>query len=314
MAPTGRSGANDAEMTGMKSEDTIANADTDALGEPIGLIEVVEMEPLEPAAYSPEAYPYENGSWFRWWYVPAVVAPLAGATAAFVLLRRRRRESAPIAKYKAAVKQSREWLNTVRSRKAARSAVSALQQGAATVRESARNLPDTAVALRDRSGEIVGVLVTSAAAQQTTQGVRGAVNSLTSFWTKNTPNAKQSAREQGRWALKVSNKARRNLWGWYSLGQVQKVAQSRAEKANKAIKPVVQAARINAAKNAARVAMRTNRTAKRANQRARRAANRTQAFAFGALVTATLTYARAWRRRMMEREMRETAGGRMVRD
>src|SRR5579871_5508780 len=181
MAPTGRSGANDAEITGMESEDTIPGAETDALGEPIEMIEVVELETLEPGALGPESYPEEGATWFRWWYAPAVVAPLAGATAAFVLLRRRRREAAPIATYKAAVKQSRDWLGSVRSSKATQSAVNALQQGAATVRESAKNLPDSAIALRDRSGEIVGVVVTSAAAQQAAQGLRGAVDSLTSF-------------------------------------------------------------------------------------------------------------------------------------
>jgi hypothetical protein len=307
MAPTGRSGANDAEITGMESEDTIAGAETDALGEPIGLIEVVEVETLEPAAFSSEAYPDENAGWFRWWYVPAVVAPLAGATAAFVLLRRRRRDTAPVATYKAAMKQSRDWLDTVRNHKATQSAVNALQQGASTVRESAKNLPGTGLALRDRSGEIVGIVATSAAAQQAAQGVRGAVDSLTGFWNQNAPKAKQSAKEQ----------TRRNLSGWFAAGRTQKIAQSQASKANKALakaKPVVKAAQANATKNAARMAKQTNRTTKRAKKRVRGAVNRTQAFALSALVTATLTYARAWRQRLMEREMRETAGGRMVRD
>jgi hypothetical protein len=307
MAPTGRSGANDAEITGMESEDTIAGAETDALGEPIGLIEVVEVETLEPAAFSSEAYPDENAGWFRWWYVPAVVAPLAGATAAFVLLRRRRRDTAPVATYKAAMKQSRDWLDTVRNHKATQSAVNALQQGASTVRESAKNLPGTGLALRDRSGEIVGIVATSAAAQQAAQGVRGAVDSLTGFWNQNAPKAKQSAKEQ----------TRRNLSGWFASGQALKVAQSQTSKANKALaktKPVVKAAQSNATKNAARMAKQTNRTTKRAKKRVRGAVNRTQAFALSALVTATLTYARAWRQRLMEREMRETAGGRMVRD
>ncbi len=320
MAPTGRSGANDAEFTSFETNDPIADAEADALGEPIGVVDVIELETFEPAASSPADYPYENETWFRWWYVPAVVVPLAGATAAFVLLRRRR-QSAPVSAYKAAVKQSRDWLEAVRGSKATKSAVNALQQGAATVRDSAKSLPDTAVALRDRSGEIVGVLVTSTAAQQAAQGVRGAVDSVSGLWSDNAPKANKATRRQGRNALKTTNATRRGLFAWFVARQARNTAKARAAKVNKAVekaKPALRAAQLNASKNLtkakAQAAARSNRTAKRARKSVNRAVNRTQAFAFGALVTATITYARAWRKRMMEREMRETAGGRMVRD
>lgn len=322
----GKSGASDADMmgtsnmmNGMLGEDAGAlppDLESDALGEPVGVVEVIELETMEPATSAPEQYPDGMGmTWLRWWYVPALAGMAAGGTAAFILLRRRNRKPAPVSAYKAATKQSRDWMEAVRSGKATQSAVKALQQGAASVRESARGLPDTAATLRDRSGELVGVVAASAAAQQAAQGVRGALDSATSFWNSNAPGAKRAAKAR-----------RRGLFGWLAGGKAPRTTASArdaakaqaAKAANRTmdkVKPAIMTAvAIQAAKKAARAKAQTNRAAKRAGKRANQAVSRTRAFAFGALVTATLTYARAWRKRMMEREMRETAGGRMVRD
>ncbi|HEX8035544.1 MAG TPA: hypothetical protein VF510_16925 [Ktedonobacterales bacterium] len=53
-------------------------------------------------------------------------------------------------------------------------------------------------------------------------------------------------------------------------------------------------------------------------QKTRRSVNRgfkqARAFSFGVLVASIVTYVRVWRARLEEREVRETAGGRLVRD
>jgi hypothetical protein len=291
-------------LDGMLGKDAGAlppDVESDALGEPVGVIEAVELESMEAATSAPEQYPEGTGAtWFRWWYVPALAGVAAGGTAAFILLRRRNRKPEAVSAYRAAAKQSRDWMETVRSGKATQSAMKALQQGAASVRESARGLPDTAAALRDRSGELVGAVATSAAAQQAAQGVRGALDSATSFWNSNAP-----------WAKRATKMQRRGLFGWFAGGRTQasKATKAANRTMNKA-KPAMAAAALQASK----ARRQTSRAAKRAGRRANQAVNRTRAFVFGALVTATLTYARAWRKRLMEHEMRETAGGRLERN
>lgn len=58
----------------------------------------------------------------------------------------------------------------------------------------------------------------------------------------------------------------------------------------------------------------TERTAKKTGRKVNRVWKDTRAFTFGMLVTAMLTYIRTWRSRQDEKNLRETAGGRMVRD
>ena len=309
MAPMGKTGASDAGIGNTQDPDSMFGEDTgalpqdvnsDALGEPIGVVEVVELESLEPGVTSREAYPERSGTGFRWWYVPAVVVPAAGVTAAVILLQRRqqRRKSAAMAAYRAAAKQSRDWLEAVRSGKATQSAVKALQQGASSVRESARNLPDTAAALRDRSGELVGAAVASAPAQQAAESARGALNSATRLWNSNAPKTRQTAQVRGRGAFRAADARRRGVFMWFAGGSARKAAATAREAAR--------ARALEANKAASLAAAKTNRVAQRARKRANRAMGRTRAFIFGALVTAIITYARAWRKRLMERE---TAGG-----
>src|SRR5262249_4048004 len=68
------------------------------------------------------------------------------------------------------------------------------------------------------------------------------------------------------------------------------------------------------AKSSAKASRTTRRATMRAKKRANKAFNRTRAFTLGMFVTAMLTYIRMWRQRLLEPEMRETAGGRLVRD
>ncbi|MGZ3668083.1 MAG: hypothetical protein ACXVDA_26770, partial [Ktedonobacterales bacterium] len=62
----------------------------------------------------------------------------------------------------------------------------------------------------------------------------------------------------------------------------------------------------------------TARATRRGMQKTRRSVNRgfkqARAFSFGVLVASIVTYVRVWRARLDERELRETASGRLVRD
>lgn len=98
-------------------------------------------------------------------------------------------------------------------------------------------------------------------------------------------------------------------------GQVQQ-AQVKGALAGMGSKGAVTATKASApvAAKAAVTKAKTQQAAKKSGRQANRAWKNTRAFTFGMLVTATLTYIRTWRSRLDERNLRETAGGRMVRD
>lgn len=308
------------------------DATTDALGEPVDVVEVVEVQTYEPtpSGYDAGEGGAANGFGFRWWMVPAVAVPVAvGATTAVVVLRRRR-QPARVATYNKLVGRSRDWMDVVRGSQATRSASRALAQGVESVRGAAKSLPDTASGWRGSAGDLLGVVATSAAAKQATGTFKGALDSVTGFWNTSAPRARQTLRERGRRAPATVGAARAGILNRFSGGGAQDAASSaketakaraskaaskaanRAGKLSDAAKPVAAAAATAAAVKAARAAKQTNRAAKRAGKRANNAVKRTRAFTFGMLVAATATYWRAWQQRLREKETRETAGGRMV--
>ena len=81
-------------------------------------------------------------------------------------------------------------------------------------------------------------------------------------------------------------------------------------------KGAVSAAKVGApvAAKAVVTKAKTERAAKKTGRKVNRAWKDTRAFTFGMLVTATLTYIRMWQSRLNEKNLRETAGGRLVRD
>jgi hypothetical protein len=97
-------------------------------------------------------YPYfagEEPSGFRWWYIPAIVAPIAAGAAVttVLLLQRRRREELRAAELAAAA--SRDWLNRLRIRQALGQANTLVQQGMKWTRQTAQTGGSQANAWRD---------------------------------------------------------------------------------------------------------------------------------------------------------------------
>lgn len=87
---------------------------------------------------------------------------------------------------------------------------------------------------------------------------------------------------------------------------IAKVGGKSALSATKAAAPVAAKAVATKAK--------TEHAVKKTGRKVNRFWKETRAFTFGMLVTATVTYIRMWRSRLDEKNLRETAGGRMVRD
>jgi hypothetical protein len=100
-------------------------------------------------------YPYfagaEQPSGFRWWYVPAIVAPVAAGAAvtALLLVQRRRREELKAAELAAAAAATRDWLNRLRIRQALNQANGLIQQGMQWTRQTALAAPGQTGAWKD---------------------------------------------------------------------------------------------------------------------------------------------------------------------
>lgn len=82
----------------------------------------------------------------------------------------------------------------------------------------------------------------------------------------------------------------------------QRLTMAGSRAAAKAVLPLAAAARS------------TSKGVRRTRRRVNRGFKQARAFSFGVLVASIVTYVRVWRARLDERELRETAGGRMVRD
>ena len=80
----------------------------------------------------------EGPSGFRWWYIPAIVAPIAAgaATTTLLLMARRRREELKAAELAAAAAATRDWLDRLRIRAALGQANSLVQQGMQRTRQT----------------------------------------------------------------------------------------------------------------------------------------------------------------------------------
>lgn len=165
-------------------EEALEQLEAQGEAEPIGYIEITEVETTEGGLEPEEA------SRFRWWYVPAVALPVAaGATAGAIWLSRRNRPPAGI--YQRLALQGRGLLDQIRPRRKARSP---LQQGITSMRESARGLPDQASALRDKSAEVLAAIDTAALLEQTRDIWSNALDQMSSLWERAIPGAKRTRR------------------------------------------------------------------------------------------------------------------------
>lgn len=122
--------------------------------------------------------------------------------------------------------------------------------------------------------------------------------------------AKNQAQDLKNRAMATAEDLRKRARGQMRQAQVKgtlaKMGSKGAVSAAKTGAPVAAKAAVTKAK--------TEQAAKKSGRKANRVWKNTRAFTFGMLVTATLTYIRTWRSRLDERNLRETAGGRMVRD
>lgn len=325
---------------------------SDVVGEPTGGLSAAETRvPGMLGEYAPMV-PAAPTSGFKWWYVPAAALPVAaGATAAVILLRRRQRNNVPplATVYGSVAKQGRDLLDSVRATDRTKKATKTVQQTIATVRDGAKSLPDQASSLRDRSAEVLSALDLAALAERAGDVWEDTRSTVGNVWerrgsafkpvsktltggkaTQVAKDAAKSALRNGTYATKAGkelakqqasdSRVRQQIAQMRARAQAlqtqqqakqaqQAIAAARARAAgaaNQAVTPVLTAARATSA--------RTTAVAQQTRKGVSSAWRRTTTFTFAMVISAMVTYVRAWRQRLMEREMRESAGGRLVRD
>lgn len=351
MSSAGMSGAGDTDttdpfgmrdesnMNGMPSERDVtggAPLGTDpTLGElPPDTVEVVEVVttnlgdiPSE-TLYGLDMYPgdaTERTGGFRWRYVPMVAVPLAVGGAAFWYARRRK--TPPHALYDTLTRRGSDALDYLR--------------------EQTKRAPQATSMLRDKSAAVVRALVAAdlvsraqgrlAVVRAMTRGQLARTNagsrtprtaplrenlagqltelsdviSLTvAGWLATLPlqrNQKRLSPRQRRSAVtQMRKQLQRRMNKMLSTGAVVAATTQAAAKASKGMAPVTAKASVAGVK--------TRQAARQTGKNVNSAWRRTRAFGFGLLVTAMVTYIAIWRRRMAEREMRETASGRLEPD
>jgi hypothetical protein len=294
------------------------DATTGALGEP----DVVEVAMIEetmiPPAGAPVGYREQPGTWFRWWYVPAALIPMA-AGGTTIWLWRRNQQPAPAKAYAPLTQQGRKWLNQLRGSDATKKASKTMQRGAKLAQTQAKSLPDQAAEWRDRSAEAITAL-SATIADQVTDTVNAWWDQLSDVWERNVPTraqATKATKQQKRNATAVATGLGAGLAAWWASRQAQNKPSTAQDRiADAKARAQAQFAKVTA-KSSAKATKATAKTSKamsRAGKKVNDTYKRTRAFTFAMLVAAMVTYLRTWRQRLMERQMRETAGGRRVPD
>ncbi|MGO8951515.1 MAG: hypothetical protein ACLQUY_28445 [Ktedonobacterales bacterium] len=240
-----------------------AEGDRDA-----AVIEVLTQEPGSQTRSTDSLYFSEEmpSSGFRWWYIPAIAAPVAmvaGTTLTVVLLlQRRRRQELKAAELAAAAKATRNWLDALRMRQVLAQANNLVAPGLKLSRNPAQKVPVQASFWRD--------VVTDPVAAW-----RDLVADSVNAWRD------LSAGSIGSWRDLVAESADR--WRKLAVGAAQPY--------------------VNTAKSQV-VATRTSASSavNSAGEKIGGTLSHTLAFTLGALVAAAATYVLRWRQRMIETE------------
>ena len=294
------------------------DATTGALGEPDVVEVAIIEETVMPPAGAAMGYMEQPGTWFRWWYVPAAMIPLAAGGTAIWLWRRNQRP-APAKAYAALAQQSRDWLKQLRKSDMTKKASKAVQRGTRTAQTQAKSLPDQAADWRDRSAESIAAL-SATVADQVSDTVSDWWGQLSDLWERNASTraqATKATKQQARNTRAIATGLGAGLAAWWASRQAQskfstaqnRIADARARAQAKAAKVTAKTSA-----KATRATAKTSKAMSRAGKRVNDTYKRTRTFTFAMLVAAMVTYLRTWQQRLMEKQMRETASGRMVPD
>lgn len=341
---------NESNLNGMPSErDRTGSAPLGAdptLGElPPDTVEVVEVVTTGPGdipddvLYGLDMYPddaaYRAGG-FRWRYVPMVMAPLAVGGVAFWFARRRkmpsralydtmtRRGGDALDYLRGQTKRAPETTSALRDKTAAvvgalvaADIVSRAQESLATARDVTRG--QRAPTRTGFGGRRTAPLRENLADQLNERGA--AIKVLIAGWLATLPLRRRQQKKPARLLLPLALLV---LWRGRAAEQMRNQGQRRRDKMPTGVGAAVAATTTAAAKvskgvmpvaaKATAASTKTRQAVRQTGKNVNSAWKRTRAFGFGLFVTAMVTYIAIWRRRMAERDMRETASGRLEPD
>ncbi|HKV86283.1 MAG TPA: hypothetical protein VJN88_17155 [Ktedonobacterales bacterium] len=334
MSSAGTSGASNAQM----GNQTNANLNGLPLGTenagdaPVETVEIIEVvETANPYEYMAR-YGDESPA-FRWWYVPAVVAPIVAGGAIFWyaqkgkqpfldardLMARKGGDFADLLQDQS--KRLPGATNQLKGKSAAALGAVATAGVLDKLGDTWEDLRDSATDLVERARVRENVTATGATARAQIAQLRRAAQ---------TKQAQAQAKSKWNDFTDMMSATGENVSGWIADRRVGDRANDLRGRAADKAKDLKAQRRVGAAKAATKAGAaiaaaktskamskagdRASHAAKKTGKRARSTWKRTRAFSFGLLVTAMATYIRLWRQRITDRTTRETAGGRLVRD
>lgn len=303
-------------------EEMPAEAMAGEMGEPLGVVEIITVETTEvtPAGETyQDMAAREPGPRFRWWYIPAVVVPVAAGVAGGVLLWQRRQPVSTTTRLSRQgqrwTRQGQRWMRRTRRTGARSNTAKNWQSGVRAVRATTQTLPSQAAALRDRSAAMLTAVDLAALRSQATSTMNTARGQMRGYWRASATTRAQmakAAQNQTRAATRMTQEQARRLafatgaamgalTGWRA-GQRTGTATTKATtKATAAAK--------QARRQTAKTARAVRKTARKSRNRVRGAWLSASAFTLGALVAAIVTYVRIWGKRITESETSEAASG-----
>jgi hypothetical protein len=342
----------ESNLNGMPSErdmagDTPLGTDPTLGGElPPDTVEVVEVvttgsrDVPDDALYGLDMYADDGtgrlGS-FRWWYVPMAAVPLAVGGAAFWFGRRRKTPSRAL--YDTMTRSGGDALDYLREQtKRAPEATSALREktaavvGAVVAADLVSRAQERLATARDvtrdrqRARTRLGFRGRRTApprehlAGQLTE-LSDVVRPIVAGWLATLPLRRRQQQKRPLLALLLAMPLLRRT---SRAMQMRQQTQRRRDKMPTGAGAVVAATTNAAAKvskgvmpvaaKATAASVKTRQAVRQTGQNVNSAWKRARAFGFGLFVTAMVTYIAIWRRRMAERDMRETASGRLEPD
>ena len=337
MSSAGTSGASNAEVG--------ANLDGTPIGmenvgdEPIETVEVIEVvETVNPYEYTADG---ASGG-FRWWYVPAVALPIVAGGAVFWYAKNGKQPFMD-AKDMLARKGGdfkdmlQEQTRQIPGKASGLKGKSAAAVGAVASAGVLDKIGDTLDDLRDSASDLVErtrprdrVVATSKATQAQARRALALQKAQARIaQAQRAIAAKQTqVQAKSKWNdfTDMMGNAGEAVTGWIAAQRVQEKAkalsgkasdlklQKKAKVAKTAAKAGASVAAMKTTKAVSKAGDKASHAAQKTGKRARASWRRTRAFTFGMLVTAMATYLRLWQQRIAEKNTRETAGGRLVRD
>lgn len=290
---------------------------TGELGEPAGDIEIVaaEMTAFPPAGRTGAESELDvlveldqrGGGWFRWWYIPATLVPVAAGAATTLWLvnrrqrlARRQRQLAVLRMYSGLADRTSGWWNDLTGPRATRRARKTTRRAAKSARSSANDL-------NDRAAAVIAAIGAAALAERARMLWERSARSARVVRRPTRASEAQKARARAEWRQTIA------AWLNGANASARSQAASMFSGATAPVRGALSSASARTQGAVQSVGARTQGALIAAGDSVNSTARTIRAFAFGAVLSSIATYLGLTRRRAGQPMAGETTGGQVPR-